>query len=178
MSKIDYDLTKIKAIAFDVDGVLSPSTIPMSADGEPLRMVNIKDGYAIQLAVKKGLRLCIITGGNTRAVEVRFSNLGITDIFQKAANKLPVLESWMAENNLSPEEVAYMGDDIPDLTCLRHVGLSCCPHDAAWEVKQTCRYISPFGGGYGAARDVLEQILKEHGHWLPSHDAPAHAFGW
>ena len=178
MSKTDYDLSRIRAVVFDVDGVLSPSTLTMSAEGEPMRMVNIKDGYALQLSVKKGLKIAIITGGNTRAVEVRFNGLGITDIYQKAADKLPVLKKWMEQNGLEPEEVAYMGDDIPDLTCMRHVGLPCCPHDAAWEVRMSARYISPFNGGYGAARDLLEQILKVHGHWLPSHDAPAHAFGW
>lgn len=178
MSKIDYDLTKIRAVVFDVDGVLSPSTIPMSPEGEPLRMVNIKDGYALQLSAKCGLMLAIITGGNSPGIVARYSGLGITDIFMKAAHKLPVLKEWMESKGLSPEEVAYMGDDIPDLTCLRHVGLPCCPSDAAWEVRMTARYISPFGGGYGAARDLLEQILKAHGEWIPSHDAPAHAFGW
>lgn len=174
MSGINYDLRKIKGVAFDIDGVLSPSTIPMSADGEPMRMVNIKDGYALQLAVKCGLKIAIITGGNTRATEVRYGALGVTDIFQKASKKLPVLQQWMADNGLIPDEVAYMGDDIPDLQCLREVGLPCCPHDAAWEVKSTALYVSPFSGGYGCGRDLLEQILKAHGQWL----SDAKAFGW
>ncbi|MCM1377317.1 MAG: HAD-IIIA family hydrolase [Clostridium sp.] len=174
MSGINYDLKRIRAVAFDVDGVLSPSTIPMSSEGEPLRMVNIKDGYALQLAVKCGLHIAIITGGNTRAVEKRYNSLGIKDIYQKAAHKLPVLQEWMKKNNLKPEEVAYMGDDIPDLKCLRYVGLPCCPYDAVWEVKDTCLYISPYTGGYGCGRDLLEQILKANGHWL----SDAKAFGW
>lgn len=174
MSGINYDLTKIKGVAFDVDGVLSPSTIPMSEEGQPMRMVNIKDGYALQLAVKCGLKIAIITGGNARATEVRYNALGITDIFQQAAKKLPVLQEWMSNNNLKPEEVAYMGDDIPDLQCLRHIGLPSCPYDAVWEVKSTSLYISPFSGGYGCGRDLLEQILKAKGQWMKD----AHAFGW
>jgi 3-deoxy-D-manno-octulosonate 8-phosphate phosphatase (KDO 8-P phosphatase) len=174
MSAINYDLTKIKAIAFDVDGVLSPSTIPLSIEGEPLRMVNIKDGYAIQLAVKLGYKLAIITGGNTRSVRVRFEGLGMTDIFMGAAHKLPVLKQWMADNDLTPDEVIYVGDDIPDLTCMRHVGLPCAPNDAAWEAKETAKYVSRFTGGYGVARDILEQVMKAHGDWMKDADS----FGW
>ncbi len=174
MSKIDYDLTKIRAFVFDVDGVLSPSTIPMDADGTPMRMVSIKDGYALQLAVKCGYRIAIITGGNTEAVKIRFSNLGITDIYMGAAHKLPVLQQWMSEKGLTREETIYMGDDIPDLRCMRHVGLPCAPHDAAWEVKETSRYISPFSGGYGCARDVIEQVMKAQDTWLREDKA----FGW
>ncbi|MDE6243546.1 MAG: HAD hydrolase family protein [Muribaculaceae bacterium] len=174
MSAIDYDLRKIRAVAFDVDGVLSPSTIPLSPEGEPLRMVSIKDGYAIQLAVKCGLHLAIITGGNTKAVKVRFEGLGMTDIFMGAAHKLPVLREWMERLNLTPDEVAYVGDDIPDLRPLRHVGLSCCPYDAAAEVRAICRYVSRFTGGYGVGRDILEQILKARGQWMHEHQA----FGW
>ncbi len=115
MSAIDYDLKKIKAFAFDVDGVLSPSTIPLSSEGEPLRMVNIKDGYALQLAVKYGYEIAIITGGTSFAVKTRYEGLGITNIFQGSAKKLPVLTAWMESKGLEPDEVAYMGDDIPDL---------------------------------------------------------------
>ena len=174
MSAINYDLKQIRAIAFDVDGVLSPSTIPLSTEGEPLRMVSIKDGYALQLAVKCGLHLSIITGGNTHGVKVRFSSLGIQDIYMGASHKLPVLKEWMAKHDLKPEEVAYVGDDIPDLRVLRYVGLSCCPYDAASEVRSTCRYISRFTGGYGVGRDIIEQVLKAHGKWMRDDDA----FGW
>jgi len=174
MSAIDYELRKIRAIAFDVDGVLSPSTIPLSPEGEPLRMVNIKDGYAIQLAVKCGLHLAIITGGNTHAVKVRFEGLGMTDIFMGAAHKLPVLREWMNSRGLAPEEVAYVGDDIPDLMALRAVGLPCCPYDAVPEVRDTSRYISRFTGGYGVGRDIIEQVLKAHGLWMND----PKAFGW
>ncbi len=144
---MNYDLKKIRGVVFDVDGVLSPSTIPLGEDGMPCRMVNIKDGYALQLAVKCGLRIAIITGGRSEAVRKRFEALGIMDIYQGAAHKLPVLQEWMGGVRLEPEEVAYMGDDIPDLRCMRFVGLPCAPHDAAAEARETAVYISRFGGG-------------------------------
>lgn len=174
MSAIDYELSKIKGFAFDVDGVLSPSTIPLGEDGYPRRMVNIKDGYALQLAVKRGYRIAIITGGKGEAICKRFESLGITDIFTGASKKLPIFLEWMEKNSLLPEEVAFMGDDIPDLPCLRVAGLPCAPHDAAWEAKQTARYISPFTGGYGCGRDLLEQVMKAQDKWLND----AEAFGW
>jgi 3-deoxy-D-manno-octulosonate 8-phosphate phosphatase (KDO 8-P phosphatase) len=174
MSAIDYDLKKIKAFAFDVDGVLSPSTIPLSSEGEPLRMVNIKDGYALQLAVKYGYEIAIITGGTSLAVKTRYEGLGITDIFQGSAKKLPVLTAWMESKGLEPDEVAYMGDDIPDLQAMRHIGLPCAPHDACTEAKQTAIYVSPFGGGYGCGRDLIEQVMKAQGVWM----SDARAFGW
>ena len=170
----EYDLTKIKAFAFDVDGVLSPSTIPLGEDGYPRRMVNIKDGYALQLAVKKGLKICIITGGTGDAVRKRFEGLGIKDIFMGSSKKLPILKVWMEREGLSPEEVVFMGDDIPDLPCMRYVGLPCAPYDACWEAKETALYISKHSGGYGCARDILEQTMKARGMWLTD----AEAFGW
>lgn len=174
MSAIDYDLKKIKGIAFDVDGVLSTSTIPLSENGEPLRLVSIKDGYAIQLAVKRGLRLAIITGGKTIGVRRRFEGLGIKDVFMGCARKLPVLEQWMAEAGLKPEEVIFVGDDIPDIPAMQHVGLPCCPADAAPEVKAVSRYICRHEGGYGVGRDILEQVMKANGVWMSDNIA----FGW
>ena len=174
MSGINYDLTKIKGLAFDVDGVLSPSTIPMSSTGEPLRMVNIKDGYSIQYAVKKGLKTAIITGGKTEAVRIRFETLGVKDIYLGASEKIGIFKEWMKKEGLLPEEVLYMGDDIPDLACMKEAGLPCAPADACPEVKQASLYISRRDGGYGAGRDVIEQILKAQGLWLCS----AEAFGW
>ena len=174
MSSINYDLRKIRAFVFDVDGVLSPSVIPLSIEGEPLRMINVKDGYALQHAIKRGYLIAIITGGNTEGVRVRFNGLGITDVFMGVAKKLPILKEWMQQNNLMPEEVAYIGDDIPDLQALRYVGLPCCPYDAVWEVKDTSKWISKFSGGYGCVRDLLEQVMKIKGDWLSDDDA----FGW
>lgn len=174
MSKIAYDLSQIKAIAFDVDGVLSPSTIPMGTDGVPQRMANIKDGYAIQLAAKSGIRLAVITGADTNSVKVRYNALGIKDVYLKAGMKLPVLKHWLESIGVSPQEAAYVGDDIPDLPAMSHVGLSVAPRDAAIECRDQAVYISPVDGGYGVARDLIEQVLKAQGLWL--HEALA--FGW
>ena len=174
MSSIYYDLTKIRGIAFDVDGVLSPSTIPLSLEGEPLRMVSIKDGYAIQLAVKRGLHLAIITGGNTLGVLKRFEGLGMTDIYMGAAQKQPVLQDWMNKRALKAEEVIFVGDDIPDIPALELSGLACCPADAAPEVRHVCQYISRHNGGYGVGRDILEQVMKAQNLWMSDNVA----FGW
>lgn len=174
MSKINYDLSQIQGIAFDVDGVLSPSTIPMDCEGVPQRMVNIKDGYALQLAVKHGLKIAIITGADSKAIHHRYGALGITDIYTKASAKLPILTQWMASNNLEASQVVYVGDDIPDFECMEAVGLAVAPHDAAIEIKEIAGYISPVDGGQGVGRDILEEILKARGMWM----SRAHAFGW
>lgn len=174
MSRIDYDLNSLRGIAFDVDGVLSPSTIPMNDEGVPMRMVNIKDGYALQLAVKMGLEIAIITGANTESIAHRYHTLGITDIYLKAADKLPVLEAWMSRRGLKSHEVAYVGDDIPDILPMQSVGLPVCPADAAYDVKAISCFITKANGGYGVARELLEEVLKARGLWM-THDE---AFGW
>lgn len=174
MSRIDYDLSAIRGIAFDVDGVLSPSTIPMDANGVPQRMANIKDGYALQLAVKMGLDIAIITGADTDSIATRFRTLGIKDIYLKAGDKLPILEEWMARRGLTSHEVAFVGDDIPDMMPMQSVGLPVAPADAAADVKAIACFITKANGGYGVARELLEEILKAKGVWLTSDDA----FGW
>ena len=174
MSSIDYDLSKVRAVAFDVDGVLSPTVVPMALNGEPMRMVNVKDGYALQLAMKQGLKLAIITGARTEAVEIRFRGLGLKDVFMNSSMKAPILSEWMAREGLKPEEVAFVGDDIPDLQAMQMVGLPVAPADAAAEIKAVARYISPCAGGQGVARDLLEQIMKVQGLWLSDEKA----FGW
>lgn len=171
---INYDLTKIKALVFDVDGVLSSETITLHPNGEPMRTVNIKDGYALQLAVKMNLRVGIITGGKMEAVRKRYEGLGITDIYMGAAVKTKELAHLMNTYNLQPEEVLYMGDDIPDYEVMQRVGLPCCPADAASEIKAISLYISHRQGGYGCVRDVVEQVLKAQGRWMNLE----HAFGW
>ena len=174
MSRIDYDLTALRGIAFDVDGVLSPSTVPMGSDGVPRRMVNIKDGYAIQLAVKMGLNIAIITGADSEAVATRYRALGVQDIYLKASEKLPILEDWMRRRGLSAHEVAYVGDDIPDVRPMQAVGLPVAPADAAVDVKMIACFVTEADGGYGVARELLEEILKAKGLWM-THDR---AFGW
>jgi 3-deoxy-D-manno-octulosonate 8-phosphate phosphatase (KDO 8-P phosphatase) len=171
---INYDLQRIRAIIFDVDGVLSSETITLAADGEPLRTVNIKDGYAIQLAVKMGLRIVILTGATTEAVRLRYQRLGVDDIYMGCAVKIRTYEEFLKQYQLTDDEVMYMGDDVPDLEILRRVGCPVCPADACSDVKDTCIYISPRRGGYGCGRDVIEQTLRAQGHWLSSEKA----FGW
>ena len=171
---INYDLTKIKALAFDVDGVLSAETITMDANGVPLRTVNIKDGYAIQLAVKMGLHIAIITGAKVDAVRVRYQGLGVPDVHLGCSVKMPVYESFLQKYGLTDEEVLYMGDDIPDLEVMNRCGCPCCPADAAPEVISASIYISHLRGGYGCGRDVVEQVLRAQGKWLSDEKA----FGW
>lgn len=174
MSSIDYDLQRIRGVAFDVDGVLSPSTIPMNDHGEPVRMVNIKDGYALQLAVRKGVKIAIITGARTEGLVGRYASLGVERVYIGVSRKLPVLKEWMALEGLEPAQVAFVGDDIPDLEAMALAGLAVAPRDAAADVLERARYISPVAGGYGVARDVLEQLLRARGLWLDDADA----FGW
>ena len=171
---IDYDLTNIKAIVFDVDGVLSRQTISMDAKGEPLRTINIQDGYAIQLACKLGLHIAIITGGNTPNIRLRYEYLGVKDIFLGRAKKLEVYDKFLHVNGIDNGEVLYMGDDIPDYEVMKRCGCPCCPADASPDIKAISRYISHRDGGDGCARDVIEQVLRAQGKWL----AGAEAFGW
>ncbi len=171
---INYDLTKIKALAFDVDGVLSAEVIVLHTSGEPMRTVNIKDGYALQLAVKMGLQIAIITGGKTEAVRIRYAGLGVKDIYMGAAVKTKEYAEFLEKHQLKDEEVLYMGDDIPDLQVMRLCGLPCCPADAAAEIKEGATYISHRKGGDGCVRDVVEQVLKAQGKWMSHQDA----FGW
>jgi len=171
---INYDLTKIRAIVFDVDGVLSAETITLSADGEPLRTVNIKDGYAIQLAVKLGLRIVILTGGTTSSVRLRYERLGVEDIYMGCTVKVKTYQDFLKKYGYTDAEIMYMGDDIPDLEIMRRVGCPVCPKDACPEVKEASLYISHLEGGYGCGRDVIEQALRAQGKWLQD----ARAFGW
>ncbi|MDY5814203.1 MAG: HAD-IIIA family hydrolase [Bacteroides sp.] len=173
MSNINHDLSTIKALVFDVDGVLSSTVIPLHPSGEPMRTVNIKDGYAMQLAVKKGLIVGIITGGRTEAIRIRFESLGVTDIYMGASRKTEAYADFLNKHGLTNEEVLYMGDDIPDIEVMRLCGLPCCPTDAVPEVKAVAHYISHLPGGMGCGRDVIEQVLKAKHLWM-SHDA----FGW
>ena len=168
------DFSQIKGIAFDVDGVLSPSTIPLHPSGEPMRMVNIKDGYAIQLAVKHGLHLSIISGANVNAIRMRFEGLGMADVYLGASMKLPVLEQWLAKHRLDASEVAFVGDDIPDLPAMRAVGLAVAPADACEEVRSEAGLVLPIDGGRGVARYLIERVMKARGIWLDD----KHAFGW
>lgn len=171
---INYDLKKIRALAFDVDGVLSTNNVILLEGGQPCRTANIKDGYALQLAIKRGIDIAIITGGKSEAVRVRYEGLGIKHVFLGVSVKIKKYEEWLQENHLTDEEVLYMGDDIPDYEVMRRCGCACCPADAAEEIKQIATYVSPREGGMGCARDVIEQVLRAQGKWMTD----AEAFGW
>ena len=176
MSTINYDLKKIKALLFDVDGVLSANVIPMSTEGEPMRTVNIKDGYALHLAVKQGMLLGIITGGRTAAVRNRFIALGIPeeDIYMGSSVKIHDYRDFRKRHALNDDEILYMGDDIPDYEVMKTCGCACCPKDAAWEIKDISCYISNKKGGHGCVRDVMEQLMRAQDKWILDKTA----FGW
>ena len=172
---INYDLTKIKAMAFDVDGVLSTNNVYLLSElGQPARTANIKDGYAMQLAVKRGLNLAIITGGRSEAVRTRYVGLGLQNVFMGVSVKIDCFNRWLEESGLQADEVLYMGDDIPDYEVMRTCGLPCCPADAAEEIKSISTYVSPNCGGLGCVRDVIEQVLRAQGKWMGDNVA----FGW
>lgn len=173
MSTINYDLTKIKAFIFDVDGVLSTDCIPLSVEGEPMRMVNIKDGYAIHQAVSLGYGVAIITGGDTKAVYKRFERLGVKNIYMKSRIKINDFNDYLQKTGYELDEIVYIGDDIPDYPVMKLVGLPVAPADAAPEIKSIAKYISHKRGGEGVARDVIEQVLKAQNNWMG-----IEAFGW
>lgn len=166
-------LPNVEAIIFDVDGVLSTSTIPMGSDGVPQRTVNIKDGYAIHQCVKKGLLLAIISGGTNESVRLRYETLGMEHIYLGAHYKLNELNDFVEKTGVDLQNVMYMGDDLPDIPVMKAVGIPVCPIDAAPEVKAVSLYISDKAGGYGCGRDVIEQVMKAKNIWMD-----AEAFGW
>ncbi len=156
---------KIKAFVLDVDGVLTDSSVLVMDDGQLVRRMNIKDGYALQLAVKQGYLVCVISGGASPAVKLRLEKLGVGDVSLGVKNKKDVLIRFVTEKNLKWDEVLYMGDDIPDYEVMQMVGLACCPTDAVAEIRQISKYISPVSGGEGCVRDVIEKVMKLNGHW-------------
>jgi len=156
---------KISCFAFDVDGVLTDGSLLVLDDGQMVRRMNIKDGYALQLAVKKGYKLLIISGGMSEAVRSRLNKLGIEDVFLKVDNKLATLEAYRKDKKLELHEILFMGDDIPDYEVMKQVGIASCPSDAAPEIKSISQYISIYKGGEGCARDVIEKVMKVRGDW-------------
>jgi 3-deoxy-D-manno-octulosonate 8-phosphate phosphatase (KDO 8-P phosphatase) len=155
----------IKVFAFDIDGVLTDGMILVFENGEQVRRMNIKDGYALQLAVKKGYKVIAISGADSLAAKMRLNKLGIEDVFLKVNDKNEKLLAYLKEHRYKLEEVLFMGDDIPDHAVMQAVGLSCAPADAVVEIKDVAKYISPFSGGHGCVRDVIEKVLKLNGHW-------------
>lgn len=159
-------LHEIKAFVFDFDGVMTDGSVWMYADKEAVRAGNIKDGYAIQYAVKKGYIVTVISGATSLSIDNRMASLGVPKIYTGAANKMEAYRRFMEEHGLRREEVLYMGDDIPDYEVMMAAGVSCCPSDAATEIKEVADYISTYAGGQGCVRDVIEQTLRLHGNWF------------
>jgi 3-deoxy-D-manno-octulosonate 8-phosphate phosphatase (KDO 8-P phosphatase) len=166
MTNFKEGLRTVKAFVFDVDGVLSSPQVWLHPSGDLMRTMNTKDGYALQYAVKRGYPIGIITGGNTESVALRFRGLGITDIYLGSSYKLDDFEDFLFKYDLKPEDILYMGDDLPDYEVMTKVGIPCCPSDAVEEIKSVAHYISPLAGGKGCARDVIEQVLRLHGRWM------------
>ncbi len=159
-------LNKINTFVFDVDGVLTDGTIQVSTNGELLRTMNMKDGYALKMAKNAGYTVCIISGGKNEGVRTRLRNLGITDIYLGVDDKVEQMDEFFDIYEIDPDKVLYMGDDIPDYYPMKLVGLPCCPQDAAPEVKEVSLYISHKNGGHGCVRDVIEQVMKVQGKWV------------
>jgi 3-deoxy-D-manno-octulosonate 8-phosphate phosphatase (KDO 8-P phosphatase) len=173
MTNFKEGLAEVKAFIFDIDGVLSLQTISLNAFGVPNRTVNLRDGYALQLAVKKGYRIGIISGSNSKEYKKRLKLLGITDIFLTSRTKLEDYNSFKKKHNLKDREILFMGDDIPDFEVMKVAGIPVCPSDADSEIKQIALYISDKKGGQGCVRDVIEQVLRLNNNWMDSD-----AFTW
>ncbi|MFC4479860.1 KdsC family phosphatase [Flavobacterium chungangensis] len=159
-------MNDITTFVFDVDGVLTDGSVFVTNEGEMLRTMNIRDGYAMKAAIESGYHVCIISGGSNEGVRVRLRNLGVNDIHLGTPDKVKTFNAYCESNNIKPENVLYMGDDIPDFHVMKLVGLPTCPQDASPEIKTLCRYISHVKGGRGAARDVIEQVMKVQGKWM------------
>ncbi len=156
---------KITTFVFDVDGVLTDGTVLVLENGLQARRMNIKDGFALQMAVKNGYKVLIVSGGNSPQVADRLEKLGIHDVHMAVANKKSFIAEYIATNKLSKEQLLFMADDLPDLPAMSIVGLPCCPADAVSEVKEAVQYISPLKGGDACVRDVIEKVLKLNDHW-------------
>lgn len=164
----------IRCFVFDVDGVMTDGTLQLLENGEQLRRMHIKDGYALQLAVRQGYRVLVISGGLSVAVQKRLEALGVTAVFTGVTDKKGTLIQYVSQHHLQWEQVLFMGDDIPDHAAMQLVGLPVCPADAAPEIRSISRYISPYGGGQGCVREVIEKVLKLNGHWELDSGIAAH----
>ena len=166
MNKYPEILTEITTFILDIDGVLTDGSVIIEPTGEQTRTMNIKDGFALQLAVKRGFKIAIISGGKNEIVKKRFTGLGIHDIYMGASNKWEAFDELKLTYDLIDQEIAYMGDDIPDYEIMNTIGLPACPNDAATEIKQIAQYISPIAGGKGCVRDVIEKVMRAQNKWF------------
>ena len=166
MENFKTKLTRITTFIFDIDGVLTDGSIMLMPDGEQLRSMNIKDGYAMQLAVKKGYKIVVISGGTSEVSRKRLNRLGISDVYLGAENKIEIYNKVLLEFKIKPDEVLYMGDDLPDYKVMKCVGIATCPNDASPEIKNISIYVSDKKGGKGCVRDVIEQVMRVQGKWF------------
>ncbi len=173
MTNYKEDLSGITTFIFDYDGVLTNGVVLITNSGDQLRTGHVKDGYALQLAIKSGYRVAVISGGYSESMRHRCNALQLTDVFLGVENKIRVFEDYIQRIGVSPEEVLYMGDDIPDYQVMLRVGMPVCPADAAEEIRKISRYISHFNGGEGCVRDIIEQVMKLQGKWMNGN-----AFHW
>ncbi|MCR4847472.1 MAG: HAD hydrolase family protein [Bacteroidales bacterium] len=173
MNEYEEILKNVTTFIFDYDGVMTDGTVYMDSNGDPLRTSNVKDGYAIQLASKLGYHLAVISGAVVTNITKRLNVLGVHDVYIGIPDKVVKLEEYMALYGLKPEQIVYVGDDIPDIPVMRRVGVAACPADAAPEIRQICHFVSDRPGGKGCVRDIIEQTLKVQGKWMT-----ADAYSW
>lgn len=173
MNEYEKLLKNVTTFIFDYDGVMTDGTVYMDSNGDPLRTSNVKDGYALQLASKLGYHLAVISGAVVTNITKRLNMLGVNDVYTGIPDKVVKLEEYMEQYGLKPEQIVYVGDDIPDLPVMRKVGVAACPSDAAPEIRQICHFVSERPGGRGCVRDIIEQTLKVQGKWMT-----ADAYSW
>ncbi len=166
MAAFKESLSKIKAFVFDVDGVFTDGGLYLFPDGEMVRKVNIKDGFAVKFAIEMGFKVAIISGGDSLAVKNRFLKLGVSDVYLPSENKWRDFQKFSSANQLKTDEILYMGDDIPDFEIMKSLPVTACPSDASIDIKRISAYISTFRGGEGCVRDIIEQVLRTHEKWL------------
>lgn len=166
MGNFKEELLRVKAFVFDVDGVFASSKVLLHPSGDMIRTMNIKDGYALFNTLRKGYPVGIISGGYSESVRIRFSRLGMTDIYLRSSNKMNDIKHFLQKYDLIPENILYMGDDLPDYEVMKMVGFPTCPSDAVEEIKEISVYISDKAGGEGCVRDVIEQVLRLQGKWI------------
>ncbi len=180
LTMINYKekLHSIRAFVFDFDGVMTNGDVWTYGDGETVRCGNIKDGFAIQYAVKRGYIIALISGATSQSIDNRMRALGVERCYTGCGHKMDRYTQFLAENGLKETEVVCMGDDIPDYGMMTHCGVAACPADAATEIKEISDYVSPFEGGKGCVRDIIEQVLRLQGQWFDPQDKQHEALKW
>ena len=164
MNQLEH-FRKITTFIFDVDGVLTNSQVLVLEDGKLLRSMSVRDGFAIKEAIRHGYRFCVITGGKSEGVKTRLQNLGVQDIYLGQSDKMEAFEEYLYTYDINPENVLYMGDDLPDLPVMKRVAVAACPRDAAPEVIEIANYVSGVKGGEGCGRDVIEKVMRVQQKW-------------